>query len=60
MLLNVSEGYLYRYAVLSIPTKDAALTIGDRAEQYCIIQGTPLKMHVRYISFRKRSKSSNS
>lgn len=33
------------YAVFSIPIKDAALTIGDRTEQYYIIQGNSLEMH---------------
>lgn len=32
-LCNVYQDYLYRYAVFSILTRDAAIAVGDRAEQ---------------------------
>lgn len=49
----MSEEYLHRHTMFSMMTKDAALAIGDRAEQYYIIQGTSLKMH--QPGFRKIS-----
>lgn len=57
---NVSEEYLYRYAVFSILLRKKALTIGDRAEQYYVFARHLLEnTSARYISFKKRNNSPN-